>query len=555
MSGASGERAPLRAADWRFFLPHPEGGRFRHLVLLGGSPALAARVADLALACRVSDTTPDDRSADAVVVLHGAAPAPHDVARCLVPGGSVYWEIDRRSLRHLFSTPARLRARFAAAGMTVTGTYAVGPNVRKPRVYVPLEVSGAFRWYMSTLYNPWTRSLAIVESVLRAVTGLDPHRFAPFAADLAITAVAHTGVAPRSLLDEVMTASALHEPLRPILLTSTHYETLSQRIVLLPFTRDGAQPVAVVKVSKSAVMNRTVETEQALLARIRRRLDANLRSTIPEPLGVGRRGDLTVATEAYMPGESLQRASCRWERPLDAKLDDLRLAAIWLAEFHRQTTSARPPWDAEQQARWVTGPAERYRSTFGDTDAERRLFAAAERYGATVAGTPLPVVLRKPDFFCSNVVRSGDSLAVVDWESSYAGPALCDLLRFVVPWSDVVSRIRGPRSFENFRRVFFVGDRTDPVVRGVHRAIDEYMMRLGMDRSLFPLLLLHTWLERALHHVDKQRLQGDVPRDARAGNRHIGRIAALAEYSERLFDTPRASAAPTRSTTSALGAP
>ncbi|HEX6104362.1 MAG TPA: phosphotransferase [Gemmatimonadales bacterium] len=540
MTGApGGPRAPLRAADWRFLLPLPRDRCFEHLVLLGASEGLAARLADLRLARRVSDAIPSEPSADAMVVLHRSPAEPAELVRGLAPGGALYWEVNRRSLRHLGSTPARLCSALLAVGLSPTGVYAVGPSVLRPRVYLPLDAGGALRWYVSTLYNPWTRWLSLAETALKMLTGLDAGRFGRIAPDLALTAAAGPGPAAPSMLElAIRPAETSHGKLRPLMLTSTHQETLSQRIVVLPFSPRGTQPVAVVKVSKSAALNATIEAERSTLAQVRRLLDPAMQRTIPAPMHLHRVGDLSVSTETYLPGESLQRASYRRGRSLEARLEELRLAAGWLAEFHRQTTSRRCRWDEPELSEYLLGPIERYRRCFGVTGREERLFAAAERYGREVTGAPLAIVLRKPDFFGSNVVRSGDTLSVVDWESSHPGPPLCDLLRFVVPWVDAVSRRGSGRTLENFRRLFFGSGRGDPLVRGVHAVIAEYMERLAVERSLFPVLLLYTWLERALHHAGKQQLQGDVPRDRRAGNRHVGRVEVLAEHAASLFGTP-----------------
>jgi aminoglycoside phosphotransferase (APT) family kinase protein len=213
----------------------------------------------------------------------------------------------------------------------------------------------------------------------------------------------------------------------------------------------------------------------------------------------------------------------------------LRLAAAWLAEFHQQTEMRRTPWSAAERAELLEVPLRAYRDAFGATEREELLFAETQRYAGSIEGTPLPIVLRKPDFFGSNVIRSGRELSVVDWESPSPGPALCDLLRFVAPWSDVVLRVRGDRSYDNFRKLFFSVQGADAVSEAVHDAIARYLDRLSMDPRLLPLLLVYTWVDRALHHFEKQRLQGERPDDARAGNRHIRRVAILAEHTEQLF--------------------
>jgi aminoglycoside phosphotransferase (APT) family kinase protein len=318
------------------------------------------------------------------------------------------------------------------------------------------------------------------------------------------------------------------------MLSSTHLETLSQRVVILPFTPDGTRPLAVIKVSKLPSLNSTLDREQQTLAEVRRILGPGMRNTIPVPLGTQRCHDVIVAAESYRPGESLQRSSGRWGAPMARKLDDLRLAAEWLAEFHTQTTIERAPWSVSHVARWVDAPIEAYGRAFGVASDERRLFVRVRAYAESLEGLPLPIVWRKPDFFGSNVLREGREVSVVDWESPEQGPALCDLIRFVTPWSEMVRHVRADQIAGNFRRLFLEPP-SDAISDAVHEAIRCYLERLDMDSRFLPLLLVYTWVDRALHHRDKQHLQGEHPRDTRAGNRHVGRVTLLARHVDQLF--------------------
>lgn len=539
MLEAPAERAPLRAADWRFLLPHPDGGRFGRLVLLGGPPGLAKRVVDIGVADVVTSELPAARSADAVVAFHDSRWTYRELADCLVPGGALYCEIDRRALRHWMSTPRRVGASLQKVGLSLTGTYVVGPSLYRPRVYVPLDAPGALRWYLETLYNPWKPSVALVRKALR-VAASAPRPFVALAPHLAVTAVAASGprTAPGILGLPVLPAELERQPLHPLLLSGSHHETLSQRVVILPFAADSTQPLAVVKVAKLSSLNVTLEAEQKTMAEVRARLDPSMRVTIPRPLRVERWEGVTVATESFSPGESLQRRACRWGRPIADKLEDLRLAAAWLAEFHRQTEVSRDPWSATTRSELVDGPVERYGAAFGVTEREAFLFGETRRYGDMLAGTPLPIVLRKPDFFGSNVIRSGRALSVVDWESPHAGPALCDLLRFVAPWGDGVSRVPADRHQESFRTLVFA-ERRDAVSKAVDDAIAGYLEHLSMDGRLRPVLVVYTWVDRALHHFEKQKRHGERPSDSRAGNRHVDRVTVLAEHAEQLFGSSR----------------
>jgi hypothetical protein len=532
-------RVPLRAADWRFLLPHPEHGRFQLLVLLGGSPGLAERIVELGLADTVVRDLPTKGSADAVAVFRDARMPYGEVAECLRPGGALYYEIDRSSPRRLATTPRRACDALRRVGLSPTGVYVVGPSLRRPRVYVPLEAPAALGWYLRTLYNPWTFSVACRHLALRTVADVGRGQLASLVPHFAITAVAGDPASRRaSVLGlPVLPTDLSGMDLYPLVLTSTHQETLSQRVVILPFTRESQEPVAVVKVSKLSALNAMLEKEQATMADLRRRLDPVLRRSIPEPLRVERWDSLAVATESYRAGESLQRSTSRWGRRLEAKLEDLRLATAWLAEFHRQTEVRRTQWGEAERSLLVDGAFRAYRQRFGATEREEQLFATTSDYARAIDGTPLPIVLRKPDFFGSNVIRSGDELSVVDWESPQHGPALCDLLRFVAPWSAAAARVHGDRTMEHFRTVFFSADRADVIANAVQQALAYYLDRLSMDDRLVPLLLVHTWIDRALHHYDKQMLQGERPTDARAGNRHIDRVAVLAEHANELFSS------------------
>ena len=531
-------RAPLRAADWRFLLPHPAGGRFRRLVVLGGPAGLTGRLVESGVAEEVLRELPRDGSVDAVAAFHDAGPSYAAIAAALAPGGALYLEIARGAASRLAATPARVGRDLLRAGLAPTGAYAVGPSLFRPRVYVSLDASGALPWYLRTLFNTWTRSDAVSQAVLRAVVAAGGRRVVPLTPHFAVTAVAGSVLpgAPSVLGLPVLPPGLAGLELHPLLLTSTHHDTLSQRAVILPFTRESEQPLAVVKVSKLPALNETLESEQRTMAELRACLGPALRESIPQPLGLEQVDGLTVATESFCPGEPLQRSSSSWGARLATKLDDLRVAADWLAEFHRETEERRAPWGAAEHTRLLDEPFAAYVSVFGVSEAEAGLFERARRHASTLDGTALPIVLRKPDFFGSNVIRSGDRLAVVDWENPQPGPALCDLLRFVAPWSDAVRHVPLERSIDMFRRITFAPPGADPVADAVRRAIDRYVARLEMDPRLEPLLLVHTWVDRAIHHFEKEVRQGGRPPDPRVGNRHVARVEVLAEHAPRLFD-------------------
>jgi formate-dependent nitrite reductase membrane component NrfD len=133
--------------DWRFLLPAGQGA-FDHLALLGGTATLAQRIVETGLAHRVSMTAPQASSAEAVIVLSGAGLPLAAAAQGLKPGGALYYEVDRRSAATVAASPGRLERQLRRADLTPTGVYWAAPDFADCRRYIPLDVPGAFQWYL-----------------------------------------------------------------------------------------------------------------------------------------------------------------------------------------------------------------------------------------------------------------------------------------------------------------------------------------------------------------------------------------------------------------------
>lgn len=531
--GRTGSGASVRQADWRFLLPRPVGSQFQHLVLLGGSEGLAERVMELGVARRVSRELPPTRSADAVVALHDAGVSPRAAAASLVTGGTLYYEIDRRSRRSLAGTPGRVRRELRNAGLSPTGSYAVLPGFSNVQLFLPLDAPGALRWYMTSVYRHVRPRSWLVEIALRATTGFDGARFAALVRCRAVTAVAGPAgsSAPSMLTHPALPAELRAADLRPLMFTDK-----DNRVVMLPFALDGTEPAAVLKIPKLPAFNARTQNEQARLAEIRLRLDPALRRAIPCPFGLLADGEITGCAESYMPGLLLTRSSGRFGVSRARQLADLRLAATWLGEFHAQTGIGRPLWGAPELARWIDEPFEAYGAAFGTTAGEQRLFAATRDYAAALAGVPLPVVWQHRDFNVWNLVRSGEELSVLDWEGARIGPAGCDLLHFMTHWNETARHAHDARAaLRCFRELFLEPNLGDAIVDASERAIARYAQRIDMDRRLLPMLLVCTWVELALRRLDQQRAQdADFP-DPRADNRSFPFIDLLAQHTDRLF--------------------
>jgi hypothetical protein len=531
-------KAALRRADWRFLLPIPSSGRYRHLVLLGGPPGLAELLRGEEIAERID--TGRAEGADLVVALADASIGPRQLAACVAPGGVVYQEVDRRRLGSLTTTPARQQRDLAAAGLHPLWTHWVIPGFSQARRYLPLDHAQALRWYFSTLHPAGSVPGALAAAVAGLLGRGDAMGLATAAPTFGITAMA----GPVQLqTSAVMGLPMLAAPWRAaggrvVMLTSGQDD--GSRVVLLPFAPEGSAPEGVVKISRTERFNAHTEREQATLAAIRAGLDPDLRPSIPEPCGTTRSGRSLVAVESYAPGASMVRSTGRRAEPLDRSLEDLRAAADWLARFHQQTTEG-PLWTAEAAERAIAR-LEAFRVGLATSPAEHALLDRAEATARALVGASLPTVLTHNDYGPWNIHREGDRITVIDWELGpdgvgRRGPALTDLIYFVTEWHLRTRRLRGRTAeLRGFRELFLRP--TGRAATAGAEALAGYMRRLGVDARFLPLFLVTTWADRA---VDRAERQVTAAGSAASGeNRYADYVRLIAtEADQRFWGTAR----------------
>jgi len=536
------QRATLRRADWRFLLPTPSGGRFAHLVLLGGEAGLAARLVEEGLAARVDCAMTDTITADAMVALHDADIDPDEFTRHLPANCPLYIEVDRRRPGRRWLTPARLCARLQAGGATIIGVYWAKPHFDACEMLLPLEARRALAWYLETLYVPRSAGRRLLGVLLRTLSRVGTPAFGPFAPCYAVAALGEPGVALRGAATPLgipITASG-RPGAHSLLITSADDER--SRVVVLPFAGRGARPALTLKAARRVAQRGHTEGEQLALTAIHAVLDAPLRTTIPQPLALLHRGGELVAAQGIAAGRCFSAVSGRWAGLPGPKRDGLRRVADWLADFHEQTQIARPIWDREQASRWIAAPLDAYVGTFGFHHGEARLFAAARARAADLLGLRLPIVWQHHDLHESNVYLTGPDagygVTVIDWERARHGPALADLLYFVKYWYYTVRGLRGEAAqLHGFRQLYLdatPGERWGATGRA---AIGRYLARLDIAPAFLPLLLTVSCAEHALDWAERQReVVGAIPDgDPRAGNRWSAYLALLAADPGRVF--------------------
>jgi aminoglycoside phosphotransferase (APT) family kinase protein len=533
------ERANLLDLDWRFLLPLPRGGRFRHLLLLGGSDGAAEQLEALGVAREVA-VMPGKTQPDAVVCLRGARRRFRDIATHLTKGAVLYYEMD-----HLAAPGATLaaasRRSLRRLGLLSPALYLVHPRFGGARTYLPLDVEGALQWYLASLSARSTTATAVLDRGARLLALVDPRRIAAFAPRLAIVAVAQTDRDPRpSVLEPADLPEGLRQGrLRPVVLVRG--DELS-RLVMLPFASASRRPLAVVKLDRRPPVDLDRQDEQDVLAAIRPTLSPQMRSTVPQPLGVVRRAWVSAAVESFLPGEWLHAKWARDNLGLADLIEDLEVVAEWLAKFHLQSRVELRRWGDGGIERWVERPISDYERAFGATPPEAQLFANARRHARAAAGLWLPVVWQHWDFSSLNVLRDGPTVRVIDWQSAAPGLPLDDLIYFATRWFNRAQDRSGDATTAGYaaaadglRQLFLEPRRDDAAVDAAWRAIDRYMQRLELDARFLPLALVHAWVRRATGRLERRTNVGSPPVNARERNRYVAYVEVLAMHADRLF--------------------
>jgi hypothetical protein len=184
------------------------------------------------------------------------------------------------------------------------------------------------------------------------------------------------------------------------------------------------------------------------------------------------------------------------------------------------------------------------------TEAEQRLFAAMRAHAHRLLGAELPLAWQHNDFAPWNLFRAGEQLTVIDWEfnrnwdTTRAGPVLCDLLYFVTYWNNVAQHLYTVEAeLAGMRALYFAsGSKSDSKSVGTNqytlasrRAIAHYMTALNVDSRFLPLLLVYTWLERVVYSYTRAEKLGHDPATSRSVDKFVKYIALLADHSEELF--------------------
>ena len=527
-----------RRLDWHVLLPGPREPASDHWLLLGPDPDLSRHAVELELAGSVASVIDDAEPADVVGLLHSAATSLDDAIRSLAPGGYLYWEIDRRSLRTIAMSPGRACRRVRAAGLEPCGVYLVGHGWARPSRFLPAQPGGPIGWYLETS-SRWTRQVrGTLWRILhgRTVASWLARLLAPRFSLIAAARDAEPATTPAVLRHPSLPASIQSTVVPPILVTGGQEPWA--RLTLLAFAEDGSEPSTILKVGRLAAYDEATRNEHAVLVELRGKLDEATRSTLPEPIALIEVGHRPVSVQGVLRGTSAVARMRGRSRSRTTAWHDLSRTADWLIALERQTARARvtpgsPDWIAH-----VDDPLSRFTDAFGHRPEVDRLFRDLVDQVAA-AGAELPIVCCHRDLGPWNVLVEGDSVRVVDWEVARDGPALTDLVYASIHWTFEAHGLANEADRRReLRRLFFGQETGDAGPSSVRAAIRRSIDALRIDQRLVPPLVVLTMVGQALDRFDRLARVGRADRRPWLDNRYAGYVAELASFDDGWIGDP-----------------
>jgi aminoglycoside phosphotransferase (APT) family kinase protein len=519
-----------RLLDWRYVLPldAPKLGR---VVLIGAPSAVALALEQDGLADEVLREWCPPGSADVAVVFRGSRQAIDPVAAMLRPGGSLYWDVSRVRPWRVHLTPTTARAMLIKAGLQPVEVYWVTSGPAGPSMHLPLGVDGAVAWYFSThrgSSDPLRRLVGHLLQILSAGRGRRLGRLIP---TFAVTArrPSSNESEPAESATALTAASVPGWPtgadVRPIMLAGG--DGPWSRTVLLPFASDSREPSGVIKIARSSAYAPNILAEQEVLGRLGSTLPADLRASLPEPLGGARVLGQAASVESYRRGRSIRARSTGPGASRATQRADLERAAGWLRAFHDAT--ATPPASLDSGALDIARLGDRFARAFGREEPEERMFRRLDAGVRDSLDPILPVVIEHRDFGPWNVLVDGDgTISVIDWEVAGEGPPLVDLVYFVAHWCWLVAGADSTSAQIETLRSLVTGDMPAWSTTAGRAIIVHQARTFGLAPELVAGLVVWTFTEQALDRHDRLAAIGEPLARDRASNRYVQCVGALA---------------------------
>ena len=299
----------------------------------------------------------------------------------------------------------------------------------------------------------------------------------------------------------------------------------SQKVLLFLFGPAGADPEALVKITRDPSLNFRLENEWRALSELADR-EIGTEQTVPRPLFLGFHAGRAVLGETAVHGTPFrERTQATAECPH-------ALAAVdWLLELG-EATAARADPDSDAAVSRLGELFDEFARAYHLPSAQQDVLAG--HVAALAGGERLPLVFQHGDPGPWNVLVTGDGRpAFLDWEAAESrGMPLWDLFHFVRSYGLAVSRADGTRDRQaSFEEHFLAGSALTGVLVD---ATARFCARTRLSPSLVEPLFYVCWMHRAVKEA------ATLPPEGLEASKYLGILRLALERRdspglERLF--------------------
>ena len=486
--------ARLRRADWWVLLSRPRPERATCLT--------RGTLADAVAAIARTIVAPGDAvpgSCDLVVARDPDAATLARAAVALGPGGSCYCEWYRPRVGGVKAIHRRLNR----AGFDDVTSYWPWPSPeRSPSFWIPLDGSGAIRWFRESRTPARSRRRRALHLLRRSIWRLT--RRVGLVLPVCTVAARAPGGGILAELSQGDAGEELHGGTPSLLLVTGGARSIS-KIVGLVFAEPDPTPRLALKLPRTEDAERSIRQEAEALRMVERVRPAL--TGVPRVVFERRHGNVCVLGETVVGGTPL------FERIAPATYATLAsVATAWLSSL--AGTPRRVP-RSEWFPRHAGAVVQRFETDFGSVLDERSRAASRELVGRL---GDLPLVFEHGDFAPWNLLVDGrGELGVLDWEASRAeGLPGLDLLYFLTYHAFFLDgAVESPLSRTSYRACFEPSSETGSVSSA---CLERYAAVVGVPDGSWPALRLLLWMQKSAY--EHRRLVEDVGGEPRRAALH-----------------------------------
>jgi PST family polysaccharide transporter len=200
------------------------------------------------------------------------------------------------------------------------------------------------------------------------------------------------------------------------LIFEDHKYSQSRHTIYFLFDKEASAPCAILKAGDGLNSREILQREFETLKFLRKKMDASMLTTIPQPLAFFEHEGSWVLLESFIPGKSFYAEIRNTFYPKRVARRHFSQANEWLIKFHRSTQTSVIQLTDKTIQKYVWEPLQDFSNLCKPTLDEQKMIFYIQKYAKKLKGKTLPVVASQGNFWPSNFLVEEDRVGIVNFE-------------------------------------------------------------------------------------------------------------------------------------------